>query len=593
MSQPLGIDDFFALEAGEYLDRLASLSATATAPNADELVRFTRALRGSALMANQQAIARASNGLEHLVRSFRDGRRSWDTSLAGLCREAVDVLRTLVERVRTWTPDDSARAERLALRLEEAAGSAPRPAATPAASETGVRVFLARESAALGSVLDQAGRSLAGGSASLESLQAVLRRMQPLRGLAALADYPPLPDLLDGIERTVTSVSRLELPAKEGGARLDAAAAALARSARDIAEHGRPEADAPEFRRFASLLIAPAPQELPVVPIEALFYAGEEGVVHRGTAPRTIVGAAMSAAAVVSRGEHLCQAADEIAEATADSQRSLRLHLLLADLRTLAAGLPGALEIAVDTFAVSARSAVSRGAAGREPERFVALMREAGGRLRGFTEVTQPGTLASAFEELITSLDMLGATAVDDESDVVPIESLAPDEPEELAPEIVPIEALAPEEQAVTAPEIVPIEALAPDEEPVAAPLAAQAVMASAIAGATERDGWDLAASFSLYEEMMSGGQAAIAAPAEAPEAFIAQPEPVAVAAASAPETVILDIGDLLYHGRSALERADAVRREIRALWSTPESASAVQPLVEELLDLVELAIAD
>ncbi len=567
MSQPLGIDDFFALEAGEYLDRLASLSATATAPNADELVRFTRALRGSALMANQQAIARTANGLEHLVRSFRDGRRGWDAALAGLCREAVDVLRTLVERVRTWTPDDTARAERLALRLEEAAGSLQRPVATPTTTETGVRVFLARESAALGSVLDQAGRSLSGGTASMDALQAVLRRMQPLRGLAALADFPPLPDLLDGIERTVTSVSRLELPVKEGGIRLDAAAAALARSARDIAEHGRPEPDAPEFRRFASLLIAPAPQELPVVPIEALFFAGEDGLIQRGTAPRSVIAASMSAAAVVSRGEHLCQAADEIAEATASSQRDLRLHLLLADLRTLANGLPGALEISVDSFAVAARTAVSRGAAAHEAARFVGLLREAGARLRGFTEVTQPGTLTAAFGELITALDALGATAADDLSDVVPIESLAPEEPATTPPAVVPIESLAPEAPAIAAP-----------------------IMATATAVA--RDGWDLAASFSLYEELLIAGAPPLAAPAGAP-AQAPEPEPVVAAVPAVPEIAVLDIDELVYHGRAALERADAVRREIRALWSTSESTSAVQPLVEELLDLVELAIAD
>ncbi|MEO8140966.1 MAG: hypothetical protein ABI742_15030 [Gemmatimonadota bacterium] len=574
MSQPLGIDDFFALEAGEYLDRLASLAATATAPNADELVRFTRALRGSALMANQQAIARASNGLEHLVRGYRDGRRTWDTGLAALCREAVDVLRTLLERVKSWTPDDTARAERLALRLEEAAGNAARPIAspTPAATETGVRVFLARESAALGSVLDQAGRSLSGGGSSTESLQALLRRMQPLRGLAALVDYPPLPDLLDGIERTVNSLARLELPAKEGGARMDAAAAALARSARDIAEHGRPEPEAPEFRRFASLLLAPAAQESPVVPIESLFFAGEEGIVQRGTAPRGIAAASMSAAAVVSRGEHLCQAADEIAEVTAASQRDLRLHLLLADLRTLATGLPGALELSVDSFAVSARSAVSRGAAAREPARFTDLIREAGTRLRGFTEVTQPATLAAVFEELITALDLLGAVVADDESDVVPIESLAPSE-------VVPIESLAPEPPVAVA--------AAPSAE------SAPAVEAVRATGAThERDSWDLAASFTTYEEL----EAAYAMPAAAPDpaptvASLPAAEPVA--AAAEPEGAILDIGELIYHGRAALERADAVRREIRALWSTAESASAVQPLVEELLDLVELAIAD
>ena len=76
MTQPLGIDDFFALEAGEYLDRLSGLVVNPGPPSADELVRFTRALRGSALMANQQAIARAAGGLEHLVRGYRDGRRA-------------------------------------------------------------------------------------------------------------------------------------------------------------------------------------------------------------------------------------------------------------------------------------------------------------------------------------------------------------------------------------------------------------------------------------------------------------------------------------------------------------------------------------
>jgi hypothetical protein len=89
-------------------------------------------------------------------------------------------------------------------------------------------------------------------------------------------------------------------------------------------------------------------------------------------------------------------------------------------------------------------------------------------------------------------------------------------------------------------------------------------------------------------------GPAAVPVAVEAPVAVV-EPEPRAAAAVSppVPEPAILDIGDLLYHGRAALERADAVRREIRALWSTSESTGAVQPLVEELLDLVELAIAD
>ena len=59
--KPLGMTDFFALEAGEYLERLDAVlqPAEGTAPLADEFVRLARALRGSALMANQHAMSRA------------------------------------------------------------------------------------------------------------------------------------------------------------------------------------------------------------------------------------------------------------------------------------------------------------------------------------------------------------------------------------------------------------------------------------------------------------------------------------------------------------------------------------------------------
>ena len=58
--KPLGMSDFFALEAGEYLERLDGLLAAGDSPNTDELVRLARALRGSALMANHYAIALGS-----------------------------------------------------------------------------------------------------------------------------------------------------------------------------------------------------------------------------------------------------------------------------------------------------------------------------------------------------------------------------------------------------------------------------------------------------------------------------------------------------------------------------------------------------
>jgi hypothetical protein len=604
MTQPLGIDDFFALEAGEYLDRLSSLAGTPGPPSADELVRFTRALRGSALMANQQAIARAAGGLEHLVRGYRDGRRAWDGDMAALFREATDVLRTLVERARMWTPDDGARAERLALHLERSAGGAPRPVTAPSPSrhETGVRAFLAREAAALGSVLDQASRALHAGSVSADAMQGVLRRMQPLRGLAALSDYSPLPDLLDGIERTVSSVGRLELPAQEGAARLDAAAAGLARAARDIADRGRPEPDAEEFRHFADLLLAPAPQEAPVVPIEALFFPGEDGILQRGTAPRGIPAASLGTAAVVSRGEHLCQAADEIANARSAPQRDLRLHVLAGDLRTLSSGLPTTLEAAVESFAVAARAAIDRGAATADAAGFTGVIRDAGNRLRTFTEITQPSTLVGAFQQLVGAMEALRAPAARP-STTVPV--TAPTPALVVDNEVVPIESLAPDDS-----DVVPIESLAPDEPEVApmtarpapwpTPVAPVPVPAAALA----TDGWDLAASYVRFEQLLAAvvAPAVTVAPARPvitppaavrPPVATAPPAAGAASAPTAPEAPVVEITELLYRGRAALERADQIQRAIRSAVSAARPMSSIQPLVDELLDLVELAVAD
>ena len=68
MINPLGTADFFALEAGECLDRLESLLQGPNPPAADEFLRMARVLRGSALMAGQPPIAKAAAGLEAFAR---------------------------------------------------------------------------------------------------------------------------------------------------------------------------------------------------------------------------------------------------------------------------------------------------------------------------------------------------------------------------------------------------------------------------------------------------------------------------------------------------------------------------------------------
>src|SRR5256886_7622538 len=120
--KPLGMSDFFALEAGEYLERLDTLLAKGDNPSADEIVRLARALRGSALMANQHAIARTAAGLEALARAVREGRRAWDPQTLQLGLRGVDDLKIFVRRAGTWTEADTAKAEALAQQLEQLAG---------------------------------------------------------------------------------------------------------------------------------------------------------------------------------------------------------------------------------------------------------------------------------------------------------------------------------------------------------------------------------------------------------------------------------------------------------------------------------------
>src|SRR2546422_10507089 len=74
--------------------------------------------------------------------------------------------------------------------------------------DAGARAFVAREGAAIASALDRAAQTLRGNPLAHDPLQHVLRALQPLRGLAAVNDLPPLPDLLEGIERAIAELSR-------------------------------------------------------------------------------------------------------------------------------------------------------------------------------------------------------------------------------------------------------------------------------------------------------------------------------------------------------------------------------------------------
>src|SRR5438128_989681 len=302
--KPLGMSDFFALEAGEYLERLDALLQQSETPGADEFVRLARALRGSALMANQQAIAKAAAGVESLARALREGRRPWDAQTKQLAVRAIDDLKIFLRRAANWSEADSAKAE------------------------------------ALGAQLDQL------------------------------------------------------------------AAGALAKSAREVAERGRPDPEGPEFRNFAALLVRFLESEPDVVSVTSLYYedAGPHVVKQGVPAARP---ATLGRLELVSHGEHLRQAADSLERAPSATQRELRAHTLAGTFRALAQAGGGALPERVAQFAAAAREAVSSGVAVRRAAEFAGVLRRAGDLLTR-SGAGDEAALAAELDDLTGALHALG-----------------------------------------------------------------------------------------------------------------------------------------------------------------------------------------
>jgi hypothetical protein len=534
--QPLGMSDFFALEAGEYLDRLDAVLQGDAPPAADEFVRLSRALRGSALMASQPAIARAATGVEALARAVREGRRAWDAGTKQIAIRAVDDLKVFVRRAASWTEADTAKAEALAAQLEQLAG---RPSAQVRAAEAmgldaGARAFVAREGAAIASALDRASKALGANPLAHDPLQHVLKALQPLRGLAALNDLPPLPDLLEGIERAIGELSRgSTVPAALIGELFQTAAGSIAHAAREVAERGRPDPEGAEFRKFAGLLMRFMESEPDVVPIETLFHsdAGPH-VVQRGTAPARP--ATLGRLELVSHGEHLRQAADSLERAPSPTQRELRAHTLAGTFRALGGAGGGAVAERVAEFAQVAREAVTRGIAVNQATVFAVELRRAG--------------------------DILSRSGAGDEV--------------ALAAELAAVTAAV---RALSGAPVVPIASLAPAPAPAPAARVSAPRISAPVAARDEQvpESTDIVGSWAAYQRLAAPGFGA------------ASLEELIRGAPRGPsEPAVVDIRTLLYRGAQARQRAQELREVAKRV-----NGDELRAIIDEVCDLVVLAI--
>ena len=613
-NKPLAMADFFALEAGEYLERLDALLGPEGAPGVDEFVRLSRALRGSALMASQSLFARAAAGLESLARALRDGRRGWDPGTRQVAVRAIDDLKILVRRVASWSDADTAKAEALATELEQISGR-PSPPARASGSmglDAGARAFVAREGAAIGSALDRAATALRAGMPAREPLQNVLRTLQPLRGLAALNDLPPLPDVLEGIERAVNEV--LRTPPATGTLAADffqSAATAIAQAAREVAERGRPDPEGQAFRAFAIQLARYFEREPAVVPISDLYFDdGGPHILQRGAGAAQA--APLSRVELVSHGEHLRLAADAIERAPSATQRELRVHTLAGTFRALAVAGEGPLPRSLSLFVDAAREAVAMGHAVQDPARFAASLRRASELLAessGADDIRLAAGLADVSLQLRTLASVPAAPMAPSGAPPVPMPAggfaSIVDLVADMELPIMPIEALAPVEAPPPPPAPAPVPLALPDVFELVKPPMPPLVITEMSEVPDETP--DLVGSWVAYERMIAGGIGpasldelmGLAEPATRPPMPMEVPEPVFVASPPPPpappppppppvavELPLVDVTELVYRGRRALARAQELRELAKR--TPPEALPA---LFDEVCDLVVLAL--
>jgi hypothetical protein len=108
----VGLIDFFVLEASDYVDRLHRLTGVdePRGPDAASLLKLSRGLRGSAVMARLNSFADAASALERGARLLLEGRIAWTPELGGAVRRSVQELRALIPMARLWDESHDERA---------------------------------------------------------------------------------------------------------------------------------------------------------------------------------------------------------------------------------------------------------------------------------------------------------------------------------------------------------------------------------------------------------------------------------------------------------------------------------------------------
>ena len=544
MGVTVGLLDFYILEASEYVDQLDALvgAAVHAPPDSTPFITAARALRGSSTMAKLIRMAELAGSVERVGRGLRDGSVRWSSEVRSAIVAAIDDVRILLRTVRSW---GAAEEQRAAARVAELRSFVPEGGVVPTSTPISGAVsptFFASEVEAVASALD----AFVAAPTDRRALDEALGRVRALRGIAALKDLPPLADVADALEAaaksSVVDGRALSQPLAE---LYDASAQVLRRAARELRTTGRPDASAPEVRRFgaaAAALQQRAREEEQVVPVANLFF-GDAGphIVSRADRPPTTLETRFRTE-VTSLAEHLRRLVADANGATTAVSRERVGHELRAALRVI--------RWTIESF--------GRGDAAQ----FFA------------SAATEPNVLDPV---VLSSIDAAGAVVAS------PTVALG-----ELAPKLGELGRANTVDRAIGA-------GLGPLHQPRRTPAQARAVAptpsraGSGLTPASVRPIRPTPREATVTRktpltptgpELTQFLQSGLAGFNELDQTPLAPPAPL-------DDATIVSIDDLLYRGRAALERAIEVRDLIRLSGGNTDEALA------ELFDLLDLAAAD
>jgi len=540
MGVTVGLLDFYILEAGEYVDQLDALvgAAVQAPPDSTPFITAARALRGSSTMAKLIRMAEWAGSVERVGRGLRDGSVQWSAEVRSALIAAIDDVRILLRTVRSWSATEEQRAAaRIAELRSFVPDGAPAAASTPISAAVSP-AFFASEVEGVAAALD----AYVGAPTDRDALDEALGRVRALRGIAALKDLPPLADVADALETAAkTTMTDGRTLGEQHTELYDASAHALRRAARELRTTGRPDATAPEVRRFAAAALAlqqQARDEEQVVPVSSLFF-GDAGphIVSRADRPPAALETRFRGE-VTPLAEHLRRLVGDAKTATTSVGRDRISHELRGALRVI--------RWTIESFGEA------------EASRFFA------------SAASEPNILDPI---VLSSIDAASALVA---SPAVPLANLAA--------RLGDLGRANTVDRAIAA-------GFGPLDQPprTAAPSQAARASSGVTPGARPGRSTPVRTDVPLSRkarptptgaELTQFLQSGIAGFNELDRTPLASPAPL-------DDATLVSIDDLLYRGRAALERAIEVRDLIRLSGGNTDAALA------ELFDLLDLAAAD